>query len=762
MDRLALQVVLRIQTTVGAGDRLRRLVGFEAGVEILLALLGRRVAQSPVAEHQIVVRRQVLRVDLQALLELGDRLVVLPFQEQEAADLVAHHLVARVLRGGGAQVLQRFVVAPARLQGKCQEVVTAGDLRIDRQRLLQHRQGGVVVSLLHQDTAQVDEAGGIVRIENGHLLEGRFRGDEVSLQEHADAVIVEALAIERLRLRRGGAQVVLTGRSARPAFGQLHDQPILGHHGDGKVRDLLHRAGYLRRVAGEHELPVVGVGRRGVPLRGRVAHPGVRELRVPPREFPVVHARREGERSPRVGRYGDPEARHVSGAGRYEVGVDHGPRRPGIALVDRVAVGIHQERSVAVRPRLDRAAAAILDVAAPVEDATGGVFPLELEPDIEGIDRAAREEMPDGAGARHDVDAVAPARPHEARGTIQRRHHGRRRSRAAGRAARRDAAGASHRLGDLGDEGRRAWGVGLGRGRRGFGLAGLFRRRAFAAVGGGEDVEGQDAGAQEVLRRLQLHVVVVGEWHRGVGGRESVRVDEAVDVGGIGRFHQRHVAVGAVLRLRRIVEGPRPLPRHAAPLPGIVFVEAAEPAVMVHRHVEMHLVAGGAELGARLAMERLQHRRLVRPRIKPDHVVVHGMQHRVPAGDQAVHLGVLEDVPPLPHRVLDVHDRMADETADAGLRLRRVDLAHDRGVHPAGQQHRLIVAAAAPLGRLRPDHLLHVLDRLAVPLVVERRHMVHRGVPLRGDVGVASLIAARLRLEKEILRHQAAAHRRDR
>ncbi len=226
-----------------------------------------------------------------------------------------------------------------------------------------------------------------------------------------------------------------------------------------------------------------------------------------------------------------------------------------------------------------------------------------------------------------------------------------------------------------------------------------------------------------------------------------MRVHEAPRVPLIVGADQRHVAVGAILRTLRVVEGPRPLPRHAAPLPGVVLVEAAEPAVVVHRHVEMHLVTGGAELGAALPVERLQHRLLVRPRIETRHVVVQHVQHRAAARDQAVHLRVLQDVPPLSHGVLHRHDRVAHEAADPRLGLGRVDLPDDRGVHPAGQQDRLIVAAAAPLRGLRPDDLLHVLDRFPVPLVVERREMMHGGVPLRGDVGMAAAIAARLRLE---------------
>ena len=66
------------------------------------------------------------------------------------------------------------------------------------------------------------------------------------------------------------------------------------------------------------------------------------------------------------------------------------------------------------------------------------------------------------------------------------------------------------------------------------------------------------------------------------------------------------MAIGALLRLGRVVERSRALPGNSAGLPVVVFVEAAEPAVVVHRHIEMHFVARGAELSGLLAHERLE------------------------------------------------------------------------------------------------------------------------------------------------------------
>jgi len=63
----------------------------------------------------------------------------------------------------------------------------------------------------------------------------------------------------------------------------------------------------------------------------------------------------------------------------------------------------------------------------------------------------------------------------------------------------------------------------------------------------------------------------------------------------------------------------------------------------------------------------------------------------------------------------------------------------DRGIEQTAVEQRGIVAARAPLGRTHACDFLHVLDALAVPLVVEGREMMHRAVPLFVDIRVATL-----------------------
>src|SRR4029077_12951475 len=57
------------------------------------------------------------------------------------------------------------------------------------------------------------------------------------------------------------------------------------------------------------------------------------------------------------------------------------------------------------------------------------------------------------------------------------------------------------------------------------------------------------------------------------------------------------------------------------------------------------------------------------------------------------------------------------------------------------------MTASAPLGRLGADGVLHVLNALAIPLIVERREVMSRAEPLVIDVLVATFAGIRLHEE---------------
>ena len=110
----------------------------------------------------------------------------------------------------------------------------------------------------------------------------------------------------------------------------------------------------------------------------------------------------------------------------------------------------------------------------------------------------------------------------------------------------------------------------------------------------------------------------------------------------------------------------------------------------------------------------------------------------------------------LPTCTMEWHDVQPSPACASG----GVDLVHDRPVEAPVEEHRVVVAAGAPLRRPGAHHLLHVLDGPPVPLVVERREVVGRGVPLLVDVGVAP--AAGLAGQEEVGGNGAAGVRRGR
>src|SRR5260370_13780525 len=68
MDRLPLVVVFGVRLAIGSRDRLRRLIGFESQIALFVFIGARFVTQTAVAEHQVVMRLQIFRINRE-----GDR-----------------------------------------------------------------------------------------------------------------------------------------------------------------------------------------------------------------------------------------------------------------------------------------------------------------------------------------------------------------------------------------------------------------------------------------------------------------------------------------------------------------------------------------------------------------------------------------------------------------------------------------------------------------------------------------------------------------
>ena len=121
VNLLALIIVVRMQLTVRTGDGLRRFVGLEPLVQHTFGSRQRRFAEALIRQHQVVMGLQILGVDFEHPLELGDRLAELALQEERPAKLVADNSISRVLRRRCPEMLERVIVSPEALEGETEK-----------------------------------------------------------------------------------------------------------------------------------------------------------------------------------------------------------------------------------------------------------------------------------------------------------------------------------------------------------------------------------------------------------------------------------------------------------------------------------------------------------------------------------------------------------------------------------------------------------------------------------------------------------------
>ncbi len=112
---------------------------------------------------------------------------------------------------------------------------------------------------------------------------------------------------------------------------------------------------------------------------------------------------------------------------------------------------------------------------------------------------------------------------------------------------------------------------------------------------------------------------------------------------------------------------------NAASLPVIVFIETAHPAIMIHRHIQMHFVARGAKLRGLRAHEGLQERAAVRLGVYAHEEVVQRAHHGIFAGGQLMQLGIFQNEITLSHGALHLHDAVAHQAAQARFGFGTID-----------------------------------------------------------------------------------------
>ncbi len=196
-----------------------------------------------------------------------------------------------------------------------------------------------------------------------------------------------------------------------------------------------------------------------------------------------------------------------------------------------------------------------------------------------------------------------------------------------------------------------------------------------------ENIHAENAALQEILSQLELVGVLVRRGNGRVRPREAMRVYESADVAEVARMRPRHVAIGALLRSWRIVERPCTLARYAAGLPVVVLIESANPAIVIHRHIEMDFVATGAEFRRLVTHERLEEDAAMGLRIQLHQEIVQRTHYRVLAGSEFVQLGVFEIKISLTHGAFHVGNRVAHHAAESSLGLGAMHNLLDWRVH---------------------------------------------------------------------------------
>src|SRR5690348_9944487 len=102
---LPLVVVFRMRQAIGSGERLCGFVGFESKVALLVSRSLLVVADTAIAEHEVVVRLQILGIDNDGLLQLVNCLLIFVLKEEDAADVVADNAILGILLRRETQML---------------------------------------------------------------------------------------------------------------------------------------------------------------------------------------------------------------------------------------------------------------------------------------------------------------------------------------------------------------------------------------------------------------------------------------------------------------------------------------------------------------------------------------------------------------------------------------------------------------------------------------------------------------------------------
>ncbi len=306
--------------------------------------------------------------------------------------------------------------------------------------------------------------------------------------------------------------------------------------------------------------------------------------------------------------------------------------------------------------------------AAPEQDLSLIIFSLEFNPDIKRVHRPTGEEVPDILGSDNHIDSNRLSPLDLWRHPVNRGDHGPR-FRVAGSSAHCEThlIAFGKATGDL-----QAFQAG-----RPVGFVDLLGR----GLAQGKYVDRNLIVLKKLDNGPQLFLVLVGYGKCRVCPRKAMTMHLSVDVCLVLRGHQGHMAIDAFHRFWRIIETSRSLSRNATGLPGVILVKAPEPAIVVHRNIEVNLVAARAVLGGLGPNKGLHERLLVRSRIQVDHEIVHGLKEQVVADSHIVQGRIFDDEIAVSHAAVHRDNGVTRRAGQPHVRFGTIQNFPGRGIH---------------------------------------------------------------------------------
>src|SRR5262244_1944397 len=98
---------------------------------------------------------------------------------------------------------------------------------------------------------------------------------------------------------------------------------------------------------------------------------------------------------------------------------------------------------------------------------------------------------------------------------------------------------------------------------------------------------------------------------------------------------------------------------------------------------------------------------------------------------------VSNEIVAVAHGITDLRDGVTGRTGQPNMGFGRIKELPYWGIHHAIEQQGHVVAAGAPTARPGTDDILHVFNRFAIPLVIERRKSMRRLRPLSVNIRMA-------------------------